>query len=87
LPHAIGIPITTEAKDDQSLVLGHDRLVDMPAGNKMGEDDGTHGVRFLGGETVMERCVVDVGRQRSCTDSMLSVKKKKRVHEVDIHLS
>jgi hypothetical protein len=64
LSHAIGIPITTEADDDQSLVLGHDRLVDVPAGDEMGEYDGTHGVRFGGGETVMERCVVgDVGRQ------------------------
>jgi hypothetical protein len=31
LSHAIRIPITTEADDDQSLVLGHDRLVDVPA--------------------------------------------------------
>jgi hypothetical protein len=33
LSHAIRIPITTEADDDQSLVLGHNRLVDVPAGD------------------------------------------------------
>ena len=42
MSHAIRIPITTEADDDQSLVLGHDRLVDVPAGDEMGEYDGTH---------------------------------------------
>ncbi len=31
LAHAIRIPITTEADDDQALVLGHNRLVDVPA--------------------------------------------------------
>lgn len=44
LAHAIRIPIATEADDDQSLVLGHNRLVDVPAGDKMGKYDGTHGV-------------------------------------------
>jgi hypothetical protein len=33
LSHAIWIPITTEADDNQSLVLGHDCLVDVPAGD------------------------------------------------------
>ena len=44
LPHAIRIPVTTEADDDQSLVFRHDRLVDMPAGDEMGEHDGAHDV-------------------------------------------
>ena len=42
LSHAIGIPITTEADDDQALVFGHDSLVDVPAGDEMGEYDGAH---------------------------------------------
>jgi hypothetical protein len=33
LAHTIRIPITTETDDNQSLVLGHDRLVDVPAGD------------------------------------------------------
>jgi len=42
LSHAIGVPVTTEADDDKALFLRHDSLVDMPAGDEMGENDGTH---------------------------------------------
>ena len=42
MSHAIRIPITTETDNDQSLVLGHDGLVDVPAGNEMGKYDGAH---------------------------------------------
>ena len=51
--HAIRIPITTEADDNQSFVLGHDRLVDVPACDEMGEYHGTHGVWFRGGLMVL----------------------------------
>lgn len=43
LSHAVGIPIAAKANDDQPLFLRHDGLVDVPAGDEMGEDDGTHG--------------------------------------------
>lgn len=43
LTHAVWIPIATEADDDQSVLLGHNGLVDVPCGGQMGNDDGTHG--------------------------------------------
>jgi hypothetical protein len=42
LSHALGIPVTTEADDNESLLFGHDGLVDVPASDKVREDDGTH---------------------------------------------
>ncbi len=42
LSHAIRIPITTEADDDQSLVFRHNSLVDVPASDEMGKYNGTH---------------------------------------------
>jgi len=42
LSHALRVPVTTEADDHQSFLLAHDSLIDMPARDEMGEDDGTH---------------------------------------------
>lgn len=42
LTHAIRVPIATESNNDQTFLLRHDGLVDVPAGDKMGENDGTH---------------------------------------------
>jgi len=36
LSHAVWVPVTTKADDDQTLLLRHDGLVDVPAGNEMG---------------------------------------------------
>lgn len=44
LTHTIRIPVATEADDDQALFLRHDGLVDVPAADKMGKYDRTHGV-------------------------------------------
>lgn len=35
LSHAVGVPIPPEADDDEPVFLGHDRLVDVPAGLQM----------------------------------------------------
>jgi hypothetical protein len=43
LSHAIRVPVTAEADDHQSFLLAHDSLIDMPARDEMGEDDGAHG--------------------------------------------
>jgi hypothetical protein len=58
LSHAIRIPITAEADDDQSLILRHDCLVDVPAGDEMREYDGTHDVCFRGSLVVVAGCGV-----------------------------
>jgi hypothetical protein len=42
LLHAGGVPVAAEADDDEALLLAEDGLVDMPAGVKVGDDDGTH---------------------------------------------
>ena len=52
LAHTVRIPIATEADDHESLVFGHDRLVDMPPADKMGEDDGAHVCKVL----LRQRC-------------------------------
>ena len=43
LPHAIRVPVTTEADDHQPFLLAHNSLIDMPATDEMREDDGAHG--------------------------------------------
>jgi hypothetical protein len=43
LSHAFRVPVTTEADDHQPLLLAHNSLIDMPATDEMGEDDGAHG--------------------------------------------
>jgi hypothetical protein len=43
LPHAIRVPVTTEADDHQPFAFAHDSLIDMPASDEMREDDGSHG--------------------------------------------
>jgi len=48
LAHTVWIPITSEADYDEALFFRHDGLVDVPAGDEMGEDDGTHGVDRCG---------------------------------------
>ena len=35
LAHAIRVPVSAEANDCQAFILGHDGLVDMPAGDKV----------------------------------------------------
>jgi len=42
LTHAVWIPVTSEADYDKTLFFRHDGLVDVPAGDEMGENDGTH---------------------------------------------
>ena len=34
--HTVGVPVTTEADDNQTLFLGQDCLINMPSSNKMG---------------------------------------------------
>ncbi len=43
MSHAIRVPVTAKADDHQSFVLAHDSLIDVPACDEMGEDDGAHG--------------------------------------------
>ncbi len=43
LAHAVGIPVAAEANYHQSFVFGEDSLIDVPGGDEMGDDDGTHG--------------------------------------------
>jgi len=42
LLHAVGIMVTAKSDDHKTLVLGHYRLVDMPSGDKVRNNDGTH---------------------------------------------
>jgi hypothetical protein len=57
LAHAVRVPVFAEADDYETFVFGHDGLVDVPAGDKMGEDDGTHG----GFERAFSRCLGEFG--------------------------
>lgn len=62
LSHTIWINISSEADHYQSLFFGHDSLVDMPAGDKMRKNNGTHVERFveiLYLETLKKVCSVD----------------------------
>ena len=43
LPHAVGVPVAPEADHHQPLFFRHDGLVDVPAGDEVGEHDGAHG--------------------------------------------
>jgi len=43
LAHAVRVPVAPEAYHDESVVLGHDGLVHVPAGFEVREDDGAHG--------------------------------------------
>ncbi len=40
--HAIRVPVATKADDHKSFILAHNSLVNMPACDKMGKDDGAH---------------------------------------------
>lgn len=42
LPHAVRIPVATEADYDETVFFGHDGLVDVPAGYQVGDYDGAH---------------------------------------------
>ena len=42
LAHAVGVVVAAEADDDEAVFLAEDRLVDVPAGAEMRENDGTH---------------------------------------------
>ena len=42
LAHAVGVPVFAEANDHETFVFGHNGLVDVPAGDKVGKDNGTH---------------------------------------------
>lgn len=57
LPHTVRIPVAAEADHHQAVFLGHDGLVDVPAGFEVREDDGTHvgGVRCGGSEVCGKR--------------------------------
>lgn len=56
LTHAVGVPVTAKADDNKALVFGENRLIDMPACDEMGNDDGAHGEGggVLNGEKEME---------------------------------
>jgi hypothetical protein len=52
LPHAVWVPVAAEADYDQAVFFGHDGLVDVPAGDEVGDYDGAHcfgGLWFGGG--------------------------------------
>lgn len=42
LSHAVGIPIAAETDDHETVFFGHDSLVDVPAGDEVRNDDGSH---------------------------------------------
>lgn len=42
LPHTIGVPIPTEANDDETVLFRHDSLVDVPSSFQVRQNDGTH---------------------------------------------
>ena len=65
LPHAVGIPVAAEADHDQAVFFGHDGLVDVPAGDEVGDDDGAH----LGGSLV---CWLEVCFRSAQIDSSRS---------------
>jgi len=44
LSHAVGVPVSSEADNHESLFFGKDRLVDVPPCNEMWENDGSHDV-------------------------------------------
>jgi len=44
LAHAVGVPVATEPDHDEALFFREDGLIDVPAGDEMGKDDGTHRV-------------------------------------------
>ena len=48
LGHAGRVAVAAEADEHEAVFFGHDGLVDVPAGGKMGEDDGAHGRCVLG---------------------------------------
>ena len=43
LAHAVGVVVAAEADDNEAVFFAEDRLIDVPAGAEMREDDGTHG--------------------------------------------
>jgi hypothetical protein len=43
LAHAVWVPVAPEADYDEAVFFGHDGLVDVPAGDEVGDYDGTHG--------------------------------------------
>ncbi len=43
LAHAVGVPVAPEADYHEAVFFGHDCLVDVPAGDEVGDDDGAHG--------------------------------------------
>jgi hypothetical protein len=44
LSHTVGIPVATEADNNQAFLLRHDSLVNVPAADEMREYDRAHGV-------------------------------------------
>ena len=48
LAHAVGVPVAAEADDDEAVFFGHDGLVDVPAGDQVGDHDGAHGRLWCG---------------------------------------
>jgi hypothetical protein len=40
--HAVWIPVSTKADDNQALVLGEDGLINVPCRHEMRDDNGTH---------------------------------------------
>ena len=45
LAHAIWVPVAAEADDDEALFFRENGLVDVPAGDEVGDCDGAHGGR------------------------------------------
>lgn len=56
LTHTVRVPVAAKSYHDQSLVLREDGLVDMPTGDKMGNNDGTHDDEEGGGGGGGMRC-------------------------------
>jgi hypothetical protein len=49
LAHAVWVPVAAEADYHQAVFFGHDGLVDVPAGDEVGDYDGAHGCAVGGG--------------------------------------
>jgi hypothetical protein len=63
LAHAVRVPVAPEADHHQAVFFGHDGLVDVPAGDEVGDYDGAHGggVWWVDGRCWFER-LLDLSR-------------------------
>jgi hypothetical protein len=81
LAHAVWVPVAPEADHYQAVFFGHDGLVDVPAGDEVGDYDGAHGGGWwvgvlagavgLRGYWVCHGAVVDLVQRVTSSDSFV----------------